>query len=38
MKRRFSGVWAANPPVKKSKKDEPVDADSEDEGLPDVFK
>jgi ATP-dependent protease ClpP protease subunit len=38
MKRRFSGVWAAKPPVKKSKKDEPVDADSEDEGLPDVFK
>jgi ATP-dependent Clp protease protease subunit len=43
MKRRFSEVWAAKPPAKKSKKDESdkertVDAESDEEGMPDFSK
>ncbi len=42
MKRKFSDVWAANPPPsKKSKKDvkkEPEGDNSDDEDMPDIFK
>uniref|UniRef100_A0A6C0H056 Protease n=1 Tax=viral metagenome TaxID=1070528 RepID=A0A6C0H056_9ZZZZ len=38
MKRRFSEIWAGQPPSKKSKNEQPENDDSEDEGMPDVFK